>query len=58
MKYLLPFIIFIWHGTLWCSSWVIVANGSPLSVNEVQTSLFDKKALFLDGAINRFNIPI
>ncbi len=54
MKHLLFFIIFIQHGISWCSSWGIVANGLPLPIDELQISLFGKKTLFLDGAVNRF----
>ena len=39
---------------MWCDSWVIVANGPPLPVNELKESLKGRKVLALDGAVNRF----
>ncbi len=48
------FISCLFYTTLWCDSWVIVANGSPFPVNELKESLKGRKVLALDGAVDRF----
>lgn len=48
------FFMILLNTTLWSDSWVIVANGSPLSDDVLKESLKDRKVLVLDGAINRF----
>lgn len=58
MCYIARFAMFLsisclFSGDLLCNSWVIIANGSPLQVNELEESLKDRKVLALDGAVNR-----
>lgn len=48
------FISCLFYTTVWCDSWVIVANGSPFPVNELKESLKGRKVLALDGAVDRF----
>ncbi len=54
MRIFLLFAVCFLPRLLCGSSWLIVADGDPLPVEELKDRMQDRKVLVLDGAVNRF----